>query len=127
MANNYVETSFIVPVPADKTEQAEKLVEDFINDPENQSNYYDCFFDYEFNNDGLWIHSEESCNVDAVIDCVQVLLDELDIDEPVAFSWAYTCSKPRVDEFGGGAACLRKGEEPIIIEALQEVMTRAGI
>lgn len=60
-------------------------------------------FAMEVDDDGLWIHSDESGDVDEVARFCQAFLRKFRPDEHVAFEWANTCSKPRLDAFGGGA------------------------
>jgi hypothetical protein len=66
--------------------------------------------DYEFSlpnwameSEGLWLYSDESVNEEGLIKLVQGVLTILDTDEPFIVSVAYTCSKPRISEFGGYA------------------------
>ena len=54
---------------------------------------------------GIWIHSNDG-GTDAACQFVQHLLDRFGIIEPVSFEWANTCSKPRLDAYGGGAAVI---------------------
>lgn len=70
-----------------------------------------------FEADGIWFYHDESIDVENLAMLVQALLDELEIDAPFVFSWSYTCSKPRLDEFGGGACALKRGEEPFWVDA----------
>ena len=70
----------------------------------------DVGFDYSFHeNDNentgrhLWIHSEEHGYVDRVAHLVQKFLREFRPDACWSLTYAGTCSKPRVGEFGGGA------------------------
>jgi len=58
---------------------------------------------------GIWIHSDYG-GIDAACQFVQHLLDRFGINEPVTFEWSNTCSKPRVDAYGGGAAIITAGE-----------------
>ena len=51
----------------------------------------------------LWIYSEEHGNVDCVSHVVQKFLKKFRPDECWSLTYATTCSKPRVGEFGGGA------------------------
>jgi hypothetical protein len=53
----------------------------------------------------IWIHSDDG-GTDAACQFVQHLLDRFGIIEPVSFEWAHTCSKPRLDAYGGGAAVI---------------------
>mgnify|MGYP003589551477 CR=1 FL=1 len=68
--------------------------------------------------EGVWFHVEESGNTDHVEAIARALLEELEMDEPFVCSWAYTCSKPRIDEFGGGAMVVRRGHETIWVDAM---------
>jgi hypothetical protein len=51
----------------------------------------------------MWIYSEESGNTDRVAHVIQMFLKQFRPDDHWSMSWAYTCSKPRISEFGGGA------------------------
>jgi hypothetical protein len=116
MANNYTQSSSVLEIPADKLEQAILIVERTESELEHAD---ECVgFEASFEGCSLWIRDDgESFNPDHVVDLVQTLLDELQIDEPFVCSWAYTCSKPRVDEFGGGACAVRRGKKPIWCDA----------
>lgn len=59
---------------------------------------------------GIWIHTDESCNPEHVAWFIQAIMIKFNIKEPFIFEWAYTCSKPRLDSFGGGA-CMVTQEE----------------
>jgi hypothetical protein len=50
----------------------------------------------------LYIYSEESANVEAVLSAIHAVMRHYQIETPTEFQYADTCSKPRVDEFGGG-------------------------
>jgi hypothetical protein len=66
-------------------------------------------YEAEIDDDGLWIHSEECGQPEHVVPLVQEFLLRFRPQDHVGFSWADTCSKPRIDEFGGGA-CLITAE-----------------
>jgi hypothetical protein len=51
----------------------------------------------------LWIHDDEHGDVEAVIHFVLRLAGELDLTGLWGFSYALTCSRPRLDAFGGAA------------------------
>jgi hypothetical protein len=58
----------------------------------------------------LVMYSEESGNVESVVGLVQRMMRKFPAIRPWGMEWAYTCSKPRVGEFGGGAVFVtRKG------------------
>lgn len=53
----------------------------------------------------LWVHASEGC-VEELIALVQAFLARFRPTESWFMSWAATCSKPRVGEFGGGWAVV---------------------
>lgn len=111
----------MLDIPEDKLLQAARIVERIKEELINSEPEY-VGFNAEFEYEGLWIHDDgESIDVEHVAILAQALLDELEIDEPFIFSWAYTCSKPRIDEFGGGACAVRRGKDPIWCDARNEV------
>jgi hypothetical protein len=57
----------------------------------------------------LWIHDDEHGNVEAVIRFVLRLADELDLIGLWGFQYALTCSRPRLDAFGGCAHVIDLG------------------
>ena len=120
MANNYTQSSSILEIPTDKLEQAILIVERVKSELEHADEYVG--FEDSFEGCSLWIRDDgESFNMDHVVTLAQTLLDDLQIAEPFVFSWAYTCSKPRVDEFGGGACAVRRGKKPIWCDARGQV------
>lgn len=61
-------------------------------------------FDWGWMGDGgLWIYGELSGNPDHVAAFAQMFLKKFRPDDAFAMSWGTTCSKMRIDEFGGGA------------------------
>jgi hypothetical protein len=57
----------------------------------------------------LWLYSDEQGDPEHVIGFVPRLAEELSLAGVWGFSWSHTCSKPRVDAFGGGAHVLDLG------------------
>lgn len=51
----------------------------------------------------LWIHDDGSGDPEHVITFVERCTRALDLSGRWGFEWANTCSKPRLDAFGGGA------------------------
>lgn len=58
----------------------------------------------------LWIHSDESGDPADVIKFVLRCAEELDLTGVWGFCWALTCSKARLDGFGGGAQLIDLGQ-----------------
>jgi hypothetical protein len=108
MANNYCQSSSILPVPKGKLDKAREIVKRVIQELEDgEDDYCGCLVDVV--DEGVWFHTDESINTDHVEIIARQLIDELKLDTPFFCSWAYTCSKPRIDEFGGGAFVIKRG------------------
>ena len=60
----------------------------------------------EAEDDTVWIASEEGTDLEFLADVLQDYLRHNDHEGSIGFSWAETCSKLRVDEFGGGAVFI---------------------
>jgi hypothetical protein len=54
----------------------------------------------------ICIFSEDAGNVDAVLEYVRLCARKFDLQGDWGFTYAETCSKPRVGEFGGGAIIM---------------------
>lgn len=59
----------------------------------------------------LWVYAEECGNVDDVCDFVGYVQSYCGLTEPFVIEWANSCSKPRLDAFGGGCAVIYKGKQ----------------
>ncbi len=57
----------------------------------------------------LWIHDDEHGDVEAVIRFVLRLAEDLDLTGLWGFQYSLTCSRPRLDAFGGGAHVIDLG------------------
>ena len=57
----------------------------------------------------LWIHDDDYGDVEAVIGFVLRLAEDLDLTGFWGFDYANTCSRPRLDAFGGGAHVIDLG------------------
>ena len=57
----------------------------------------------------LWIHDDEQGDVEAVIRFVLRLAEYLDLTGLWGFQYGLTCSRPRLDAFGGGAHVIDLG------------------
>jgi hypothetical protein len=67
-------------------------------------------FQYELKDNSLWMYTEEYGNVEHVANVVQGLIKKFMPDLVFALTWAETCSKPRLSEFGGGCVVISKDE-----------------
>jgi len=116
LANNYTSFSALIPT---KTVEERDFVYSFIGSKEPPDPLPDDWDDMQeyaacevlTQDDGsIWIHGEESGDLDRIADAVSEWQLKFDIQEPWSLQWADTCSKPRLDEFGGGAVFIHKGE-----------------
>lgn len=125
MANNYTSTSSFIGIPKDKIEQARVIVgrvdDEMGDDPDCGCAQYTV----DVEPDGVWIYSEESCDPEHIEVLVRALVEELDLPDIVVCSWAYTCSKPRIDEFGGGAFAVQKGIDTVWVDAAGRALEMA--
>lgn len=60
-------------------------------------------FDLKTDPEGAWIYAEGGGNPDQVADVVQAFLQRFRPSESWGMEWSLSCSKPRLDAFGGGA------------------------
>lgn len=57
----------------------------------------------------LWLHDDDQGDVEGVINFVLRLAEELSLTGLWGFDFAHTCSRPRVEAFGGGAHVIDLG------------------
>ena len=110
MAENYTQFSVLLPKVAE-----EKLAA-FMEDVEarqqaaEEEDKYESMplrgMEYEMQNGELWLHADESGDVDAAAKLIQDFLVHFDIAGGIYMSWACTCSKSRINQFEGGAVVV---------------------
>ncbi len=64
----------------------------------------------------LWIYSDDCGDPDRVIQFVLLCAEAFDLQGVWSFTWALTCSKPRLDSFGGGAHVIDLGKRATIAD-----------
>jgi hypothetical protein len=74
---------------------------------------------------GIWIYSEDYYDHYGLVMLVQTILKAMDEDKPVLVPVGYTCSKPRLDGFGGGCHIIWRDREDYI-DAEMEALRRIG-
>ena len=125
MANNYCKGSCMLPIPPDKLQQAKQIVKRMLRHIEDDEHGF-CSCLVEVDEAGVWFHEEETLNPDHVELIARELVEKLKIDEPFYCSWAYTCSKPRIDEFGGGAFVIQRGKKTFWVNAMSAVRSHVA-
>jgi Fe-S oxidoreductase len=127
MANNYCQYSAALQIPKGREEEAEKIAARVAEELEKEDY---CGTDWAVEDKGteqpyVWFSAEESGNPDHAESIAKAIVDEMKLDEPFVLSWANTCSKPRIDEFGGGAFVVRRGKDTVWVDATSEAMKQA--
>ena len=124
MANNYCQSSSMLFVPKAMLAKAREIVDTVTQSLEDgEDGYCGCLVDVE--DEGVWFHTDESINPDHVEIIARQLIEELKLNKPFYCSWAYTCNKPRVDEFGGGAFVIKRGYVTYWVDAGAHVRHQA--
>ena len=119
MANYYTQFSFAIPLDSpEEKEWARDVVDALLrHDAEEPIDGDDAVladilpdepeyigYTAEIDDDGIWVHADESGTPSDAVLLVQAWLKRFDPTGWLAFSWANTCDRPRLDSFGGGAA-----------------------
>jgi len=126
MANNYTETSSWLNLKPDQITKAKEIIDRVeleLEEDDSLGGYCGIIVEVEGRGEkpGVWFHGDESANVEHLAVIARALIEELEIDEPFLCSWSYTCSKPRIDEFGGGAFAIIRGKETHWVDAMCNV------
>lgn len=137
MANYYTEFSVLLPHPLDlgvedanskviswfqKTDQYKKALFEraLESDLESEWDEWDnrfSSFTMELIKDGdkdmVWLHGDESGNIEAAVILIGNYLEELDFPDNAAVyvSWASYCDKPRINEAIGGGVVVSRTQE----------------
>jgi hypothetical protein len=115
MADNYLQFSERIEVPAAQMQQADEIIKRVEAKIEAEDEYFGVCVELE--RGGIWLYADEHGDTDHLEALARALVEELEIDEPFTASWSYTCSKPRIGEFGGGAMVVRRGYETLWADA----------
>lgn len=112
MANNYAQFSCLLPLTPEQTNYAKNLLTQMEDDDTERNHRRTTqrryvYFQHNAESDGYWFHSDESGDPEQLALFIHHLIEKFDLP-PFGFDWAFTCSKPRIDEFGGGAVWITK-------------------
>ena len=108
MANNY--SQFSEMIPCETKEQQDWLLRELaiaveFDDGERVSA---CMF--EADGKDVWVYSEDSADIDALADVIATFQLQFKVNKPWTLTWADSCSKPRLNNFGGGGVVIYKGK-----------------
>lgn len=105
MVTNPTLFSCFLPLPKEAIQYATQL---FANPPKELLGDDDMLcFDHRAKKDGYWFFSKGISEPGQLADFIHHLIVKFDLP-PFGFDWSYTCTKPRIDEFGGGAVWITK-------------------
>lgn len=126
MANSYMQTSSRVSIPEEKTDMAREVIDRVTDSIRDEEGYVGVCSSVIVEEDEtyVWLYEEESVNTDHLEKIVRALVEQLELDDVVMCSWAYTCSRPRIDEFGGGAFAVKRGRPTVWIDAATDVIKK---
>ena len=103
MANNYLQFSEMIVI--DDTDARNNLYER-IRRPDGEDVY---ICNVEIREGSVWMYAEETADLGALWYQIEEWQKAYGIKAPFTMTWADTCSKPRVGEFGGGWSVTYKG------------------
>ena len=117
MADYFTESSMIIndltKVEAAWVEAAVALEPEDMNEEEAEAfgleepeNGWGFCAEYEAASKSLWIHHDDSINTDHAAAFIRRFLAMFRPDKTFVFEYANTCSKPRIDSFGGGCVIV---------------------
>jgi hypothetical protein len=125
MADNYTQSSSFILVPNDKMELAREIIENVKKEFQEVDDIE--FPEINIESGAIWLHNNEYFCPEGAEYLVRKLVEELELPGVHVVSWAYTCSKPRIDEFGGGAFAVKKGCDTVWIDAAAEAEKQASL
>ena len=111
MADNYVQFSEqITKLTTVEKNWLENRLTELEEIAENDEAFGCLGFNYEFSGVGdnfaLWFYSDEWAEFTYLEQLIKEFLTKFRPTETFSITWAATCSKPRIGEFGGGAMVI---------------------
>lgn len=114
MANNYCYTSSLLEIPREKisdtnwNDALQNIMSEAIHKYEEEDGH-EFYTYYSLTEDGILFQSENA-DIDGILYISRYIIEKLEIDIPFYCSYAYTCDRMRLNEFGGGSFLVVRGE-----------------
>lgn len=105
VANNYLLFSEEIET---ESEEAAKWIEKQLQAADSSEDGGIC--SYERDGSNIWVYSDEYADINRLEDLLAEYQKKFGDQKAITLSWAHTCSKPRLSEFGGGAAVIVAGQ-----------------
>jgi len=112
MANYYTKVSVLFPVgSAENVAPALTLYQQFTDELEEADGYigFHAKADDLPDTADLWLHADENADIENIIAFALQCAEAFDLKGLWGFRWCLTCSKARLDGYGGGAQLLDLG------------------
>jgi hypothetical protein len=123
MASNYTHFSVTLPIPEEPEKAAR--VEEWVF---AHSDMKDCMMeaddwdiedfeeagyscDFDIPQGEVWVYGDGEGSIESAANLIQRYLDDFEIEGGVHMSFAWTCSKPRINEAGGGAVVVTRNSQ----------------
>ena len=111
MADYYCQFSTMVKAPVEALDWLEQKLTGQFNKDDDYGESQPCEFERDKTDaTELWVGAEDNGEVDRLAEAVCEMQKIFCWEEPWSLTWADTCSKLRVDSWGGGAVICYKGE-----------------
>jgi 3-deoxy-D-manno-octulosonic-acid transferase len=108
MADNYTQFSTLIPYQTQAQRDWLVMALDKAADSDEGAI---CQYEIEERESAIWVYAEEYGDVQRLADLVAEYQEEYVTVPPWILSWSETCSKMRLDEFGGGAVAVKGGQQ----------------
>lgn len=107
MSDSYIQYSFFVEMTDEEQDWVLEQIKD--NHEAYKAPDIEAFGEVEketlYGEKGLWFHGDNGFE-DCLAELLQTFIERFEPNYSIKVSWAETCSSPRVDELGGGAAFI---------------------
>jgi hypothetical protein len=105
VASNYLSFSEEIET---ESEEAARWIEQQLEKAESSED--GCICCYSRDGAKIWVYSEEDADLGRLEDILSEYQTKFGDQKAIIMSWAHTCSKPRLGEFGGGATVIVAGK-----------------
>lgn len=119
MADYYTHFSFEVLVNKEQSawflKKLKELEEEQKDSNPNEPYLYGVNIEPDPERDSIWISDDGGQgDLDGLITFLEDFTKRFPRHKPIVLSWAHTCSSPRLNAYGGGAAMIYKGKSSVI-------------
>ena len=105
-------TQWSALIPFDTVAERDWLMDELTKELSEYDGTPACWGPQVQDNNTIWVWDDgwTGGNIDRLLEVVAAYQKEFGRNAMWTLEWSHTCSKPRLDAFGGGAAVIYKGE-----------------